>query len=110
MTPSWVVWLFLGRHEVLCRERHCGSKKNQSLAKLKIVYVFLAQLDKMGFGWSKKSVRGGVGGAPGQLTPTRSETDFSEMDENAHLAIDSLNEDEVNAAFEKMLVRIVFFR
>ena len=70
----------------------------------------MAQLDKMGFGWSKKSVRGGVGGAPGQLTPTRSETDFSEMDENAHLAIDSLNEDEVNAAFEKMLVRIVFFR
>ncbi len=69
----------------------------------------MAQLDKMGFGWSKKSVRGGVGGAPGQLTPTRSETDFSEMDENAHLAIDSLNEDEVNAAFEKMLVRIVFF-
>ena len=65
------------------------------------------QLDKMGFGWSKKSVRGQMGGAPGTLSRPHSEVDFSEMDENAHMAIDSMNEDEVNAAFEKMLVIVI---
>ena len=57
----------------------------------------------MGFGWSKKSGRG-MSGAPGPLTRPHSEADFSELDENA-LAIDNFTEDEVNAAFEKMLVR-----
>jgi len=57
----------------------------------------------MGFGWSKKSGRG-MSGAPGPLTRPHSEADFSELDENA-LAIDNFSEEEVNAAFEKMLVR-----
>lgn len=45
-----------------------------------------------------------MSGAPGPLTRPHSEADFSELDENA-LAIDNFTEDEVNAAFEKMLVR-----
>lgn len=48
-----------------------------------------------------------MGGAPGTLSRPHSEVDFSEMDENAHMAIDSMNEDEVNAAFEKMLVIVI---
>lgn len=59
----------------------------------------------MGFGWSKKSGRGMISGVPGPLTRPHSEADFSELDENAHMAIDTLNEEEVNAAFEKMLVK-----
>lgn len=47
-----------------------------------------------------------MGGAPGPLSRPHSEADFSELDENAHLAVDSLSEDEVNLAFEKMLVTI----
>ena len=43
-------------------------------------------------------------GAPGPLSLSKSEADFSELDENAHMAVDSMNEDEVNDAFEKMLV------
>nr|CAH0100887.1 unnamed protein product [Daphnia galeata] len=60
-------------------------------------------LDKMGFGWPKKSGRGQMSGAPGTLSRPHSEVDFSEMDENAHMAIDNMSEDEVNTAFEKML-------
>ena len=44
-----------------------------------------------------------MGGAPGPLSRPHSEADFSELDENAHMAIDNMNEDEVNSAFEKML-------
>lgn len=72
------------------------------------------QLDKMGFGKKKDgrgSTRGygggggGVGGYHGHggpLSRPHSEADFSEMDENA-AALDLMNEDEVNQAFEKML-------
>jgi hypothetical protein len=62
----------------------------------------------MGFGWNKKSGRGQMSGAPGTLSRPHSEVDFSEMDENAHMAIDNMSEDEVNTAFEKMLVRPEF--
>ena len=62
----------------------------------------------MGFGWPKKSGRGQMSGAPGTLSRPHSEVDFSEMDENAHMAIDNLSVDEVNTAFEKMLVRPEF--
>jgi len=58
-------------------------------------------LDKIG--WSKKALRGPSMGAPGPLSLSKSEADFSELDENAHMAVDSMNEDEVNDAFEKML-------
>lgn len=61
----------------------------------------------MGFAWSKKSVRGPMGSAPGTLSRPHSEVDFSEMDENAHMAIDNMSEEEVNAAFEKMLVIVL---
>lgn len=44
-----------------------------------------------------------MGGAPGTLSRPHSEVDFSEMDENAHMAVDNMSEDEVNTAFEKML-------
>lgn len=54
-------------------------------------------------GWSKKSGRP-MGGAMGTLTRPQSETDFSELDENAHLAVDNMNDDEIDIAFEKMLV------
>ena len=58
----------------------------------------------MGFGWSKKPGRQHQGGgAPGPLSRPHSEADFSELDENAHMAVDNMNEDEVNSAFEKML-------
>ena len=59
-------------------------------------------MDKIG--WSKKALRGPSMGAPGPLSLSKSEADFSELDENAHMAVDSMNEDEVNDAFEKMLV------
>ena len=60
-------------------------------------------MDKIG--WSKKSHRGPIG-APGPLSLSKSEADFSELDENAHMAVDNMNEDEVNDAFEKMLVTL----
>lgn len=44
-----------------------------------------------------------MGGAMGTLTRPQSETDFSELDENAHLAVDNMNDDEIDIAFEKML-------
>jgi hypothetical protein len=49
-----------------------------------------------------------MSGAPGTLSRPHSEVDFSEMDENAHMAVDNMSEDEVNTAFEKMLVRPEF--
>lgn len=54
-------------------------------------------------GWSKKAGRP-MGGAPGTLTRPHSEVDFSELDENAHLAVDNMSDDEIHNAFEKMLV------
>lgn len=54
-------------------------------------------------GWTKKPGRP-MGGAPGTLTRPHSEADFSELDENAHLAVDSMNDKEIDEAFEKMLV------
>lgn len=48
-----------------------------------------------------------MGSAPGTLSRPHSEVDFSEMDENAHMAIDNMSEEEVNAAFEKMLVIVL---
>lgn len=60
----------------------------------------------MGLGWPKKGGRGQTAGAMGTLTRPHSEVDFSEIDENTHM-IDNMNEDEVNAAFEKMLVSFI---
>ena len=46
-----------------------------------------------------------MGGAPGTLTRPHSEVDFSELDENTHLAVVNMSDDEIHNAFEKMLVR-----
>lgn len=42
-------------------------------------------------------------GYGGPLARPHSEADFSELDENAQMALDSMNEDDINQAFEKML-------